>query len=36
MEYIYTSNWYKDIKSNYGKFYFGVPVEFLSDYLVSV
>lgn len=30
--HVYNSDWYKAKKKKYGKFYFGVPLEFLSDF----
>jgi hypothetical protein len=35
MIYIYKSSWYKEIKKTYGKFYFGVPVDFLEGFIIE-
>ena len=32
MIFIYKSDWYKNIKKTYSKFYFGVPVEFMEEF----
>jgi hypothetical protein len=33
MLFVSKSDWYKNIKKTYGKFYFGIPVQFLTDFI---